>query len=113
METEGVLDPDNERHIFCLHVVYQPIINDMLQKFSNAWLNHKMRTVSNKSPLQMFIMGMQQIQHENRTIANEYFENLSEVQRTTVKIIVSVYCARKAKMLIKSPCIIIYFAFVE
>ena len=79
METEGVLDPDNERHIFCLHAVYQPIINDMLQKFSNAWLHHKMRTVSNKSPLQVFIMGMQQIQHENRTIANEYFENLSEV----------------------------------
>lgn len=89
METEGVLDPDNERHIFCLHVVYQPIINDMLQKFANAWLNHKMRTVSNKSPLQLFIMGMQQIQHENRTIANEYFENLSEVQ-CIIKLFLSV-----------------------
>lgn len=82
METDGLLDPENERHIFCLHVVYQPVINDMLDKFSNAWLNHKIRTVSNKTPLQLFIMGMQQIQHENRTIANEYFENLSEVQLT-------------------------------
>jgi hypothetical protein len=81
MESDDILDPDNEHHIFCLHVVYKPVINDMLTKFSNAWVNHKMRTTSNKSPLQLYIMGMQQIQHENGTIANEYFENLSEVSK--------------------------------
>lgn len=79
MESDGILDPDNEHHIFCLHAVYKPIINDMLTNFANAWINHKMRTTSNKSPLQIFIMGMHQSQHENDTIANQYFENLSEV----------------------------------
>lgn len=76
MESDGILDPDNEHNIFCLHVVFQPVINDMLSKFSSAWINHKMRTTSNKSPLQLYIMGMQQVQHENGTIANEYFENV-------------------------------------
>ena len=45
---------------FCLHVVFQPVINHMLSKFSSTWINHKMRTTSNKSPLQLYIMGMQQ-----------------------------------------------------
>ena len=57
----------------------KPVVNDMLTKFTNASINHKMRTTSNKSPLQLYIMDMQQIQHENSTIANQYFKNLSEV----------------------------------
>ncbi len=80
MERQGLLDPDNEVHLFCLHAIYKPIINGMLEAFTNAWINHKMRTAANKSPLQQFIMGMQQIQHERGTIANQYFEQLSEVQ---------------------------------
>ena len=81
MESDGILDPDNEQNIFCLHVVFQPVINDMLSKFSSAWINHKMRTTSNKSPLQLYIMGMQQVQHEIGTIPNEYFENFSQVRK--------------------------------
>lgn len=89
METDGILDPDNERHVFCLHVVYKSVINNMLTKFANAWIHHKMRTASNKSPLQQFIMGMQQIQHENGTIANQYFESLSEVSYSCCYSLVS------------------------
>ncbi len=80
MERQGLLDPDNEVHLFCLHAIYKPIINGMLEAITNAWINHKMRTAANKSPLQQLIMGMQQIQHERGTIANQYFEQLSEVQ---------------------------------
>ena len=81
MESDGILDPDNEQNIFCLHVVFQPVTNDMLNKFSSTWINHKMRTTSNKSPLQLYMMGMQQLQHEIGTIANEYFENFSQVRK--------------------------------
>ena len=59
MKSEGLLDPDNELHMFCLHATYQPIISGMLETFTNAWINHKMQTAGNKSPLQQFIMGMQ------------------------------------------------------
>ena len=79
MEADDLLDRDNELHLFCLHAIYQPIISRKLETFTNAWLTHKMRTASNKSPLQQFIMGMQQIQQERGTIANQYFEQLSEV----------------------------------
>ena len=30
MESDDILDPDNEHHIFCLHVVYKPVISDIL-----------------------------------------------------------------------------------
>ena len=79
MESQGILDPDNEHHLFCLHDIYKLIINEMLEKFTDAWNNHKMRTASNKTPLQLFIMDMQQIQHKVGTIANQYFEQLSKV----------------------------------
>ena len=80
LESQMLLDPDNEVHLFCLHAVYKPIINEMLDRFTRSWINHKVRTASNKSPLQLFIMGMQQIQGELGVIANEYFESLSEVR---------------------------------
>ena len=79
MESDGVLDPDNDEHIFCLHVVYQPAINNMLVKFTQSWINHKIRTAGNKTPLQLFIMGMQQVGREHGTIPSEYFENLPQV----------------------------------
>ena len=68
-----------QRHLFCLHGIYKSVINERLQKFTDARNNHKMRTASNKMPLQLFIMGMQQIQQEVGTIVNQHFEQLSEV----------------------------------
>jgi hypothetical protein len=82
MELDGILDPDNEDHLFCL----QSAINNMLGKFSDSWVNHKLRTAGNKTPLQLFIMGMQQIGREDSVIPNEYFENLSEVREITACI---------------------------
>ena len=79
MESDAILDPDNDRDLFCLHAVYRPIINDMLRRFTESWINHKIRTAENKTPLQLFIMGMQQIEHEDGVVPNEYFQTLTEV----------------------------------
>ena len=81
LESDGLLDPDNDNHLFCLHFVYLPVINDILGKFARSWLNHKVRTAGNKTPLQLFIMGMQQIGGEQGTVASEYFESLGEVRK--------------------------------
>ena len=79
LEEERYLDFDNEDHLFCLHFVYKPLINQMLSNFTNSWLNHKVRTAGNRTPMQLFIMGMQQIANEDNSVASEYFENLDEV----------------------------------
>ncbi|XP_074652766.1 uncharacterized protein LOC141907096 [Tubulanus polymorphus] len=57
MKLIGILSPDNEVHIFSLHYIFLPRINNLLDKFSNMWNHHKMRTVGNKSPIQQFITG--------------------------------------------------------
>ena len=36
MESQCILDPENERHLFCLHYIYKSIINEMLEKFTAA-----------------------------------------------------------------------------
>ncbi len=80
LEGDGYLDPDNEDQLFCLHSVYLPLINDCLCKFTLSWNNHKIRTAGSKSPLQLFILGMQQIGGENGTVASEYFERLTQAR---------------------------------
>ena len=86
MESDGILDPDSDNDLFCLHAVYHPIINKMLERFSNSWVHHKIRTAENKSPLQLFIMGMQQIGREGGMVPTEYFEVLSEVRRAQTQL---------------------------
>ena len=80
-----IVDPDNDNHLlFCLYFVYLPIINDIMGKFARSWLNHKIRTTGNKTPLQLFIMGMQQIGGEHGIVASEYFESLGEVRKCMI-----------------------------
>lgn len=83
MKSDGVLDPDSNNDLFCLHAVYQPVINQMLERFTNSWINHKIRTAANKTPLQLFIMGMQQVESEDGVVPNGHFENLTEVRTCT------------------------------
>jgi hypothetical protein len=73
MEAIGVLDPDNEAHLFCLHFVYIPRINDHLEQWKGAWINHSIRTADNLSPLQLWMEGMFRVQ------AYEDISNVDEV----------------------------------
>ena len=40
LEQCGVLDPESERHLYCLHFVYLPLINTALRELTSAWNNH-------------------------------------------------------------------------
>ena len=54
MESIDILDPDNEVHLYALHFVYLQRINNCLTLFQEHWNHHPMRTIQNKSPLQMW-----------------------------------------------------------
>ena len=92
LESDGLSDPDNDHHLFCLRFVYLPVINDILRKFARSWLNHKVRTAGNKTPVQLFIMGMQKV-GEHGTVASEYFESLGGVSKY---IIIMTNCSEMA-----------------
>lgn len=80
LESNRLLDPDNEDHIYCLLLVYKLSINNSLNAFVKSWNNHKIRTARNKTPLQLFIMGMQEVHENQGTVASEYFEDLEGVR---------------------------------
>lgn len=57
LESEDLLDPDNDVHLWCLHHVYLPIVNNNIN-WKNAWIHHPIRTARNLSPLQLWISGI-------------------------------------------------------
>ena len=54
MEEEGILDPDNEVDIYCLHQALTGRINNRLAGFTQSWNNHPLRSEANSTPLQLF-----------------------------------------------------------
>ena len=57
LETCGVLDPSNELHLFVLHFIYQPRIQQSLNSFRQAYINHPLSSCANRSPAQLFFAG--------------------------------------------------------
>eukprot|EP00794_Sanderia_malayensis_P016136 gene16136-17762_t len=58
MEHENILDPMNERELFCLHYVFLPRINKSLDEFIAQMNNRPVSTEKNLSPRQMWEQGM-------------------------------------------------------
>ena len=56
LEDEEMLDPLNEVHLYCLHLIYLPRINQALGEFMRQYNNHPTRTAGNSSPLQLFLL---------------------------------------------------------
>ena len=77
MEDNGIFSIDNESHIFCLHYIYIPRINESLQQFLHAWNNHPMSSEANLTPTQLWITGLAKYR-------NQPIEELSEVSPFTV-----------------------------
>ena len=57
MEEEGLLDCENEVHLYCLHYVFLSRINKSLEVFKEAWNQHPLSTEGNLSPCQLWISG--------------------------------------------------------
>ncbi len=58
MEDHGILDPDDELDLWCLHFVFVKKINDALSRWIEGWIRHPLRTEHNHSPLQLWISGL-------------------------------------------------------
>lgn len=58
MESNCILNVDDEVHMFCLHYVYLPWINISINTFMNAWNNHPLSSEGNLSPYQLWIAGL-------------------------------------------------------
>ena len=77
MEDLGVLDPCNEVHIFSLHYVYLPRIDQRLDLFTSGHNNGPISTERNCTPLQLWVRGLLRIQQSNHRVAEELRERVS------------------------------------
>ena len=57
LEESGDLDVSDNVDLFSLHYVFLPRINQHLRIFASCWNDHPIRTVRNKTPNQLWIMG--------------------------------------------------------
>ena len=57
MEQQGMLNPENECDMFCLHYIFLPRINAALKDFQSAWNLHPLSTEQNRSPMQLYTSG--------------------------------------------------------
>lgn len=65
MEPQGILQPDDEMHLFALHFVYLPRINAALEEFVAQWNNHSIRTTGSFSPRQLYVNGILDVHNCN------------------------------------------------
>lgn len=58
LEDVGLLNPDDLIDLYALHIVFIPLIQSCLDTFREAWCNHPLRTANNRTPNQLWILGM-------------------------------------------------------
>lgn len=80
LESNGAFNPDDEMHLFCLHVVYMPLINSALQELTEQWNNHPLSSETNYSPRQLWVQGMLELRNSNLTAVTDVVNNEPEIE---------------------------------
>ena len=58
LEDTGLLMLNNATHLFCLHFVFTPRINQHLEMFRSGYDNHPLSSESNMTPIQLWMHGL-------------------------------------------------------
>ena len=58
MKDVGILDANDEIDLYTLHYIFLPIIQKQLDLFKQAWACRPLRTEKNRSPQQLWILGL-------------------------------------------------------
>ncbi len=59
LEDIGIFNIEDEIDLMSLHFVFLPIIQKQLDIFKQAWAHHSLRTEGNRTPQQLWILGLQ------------------------------------------------------
>ena len=78
LEHHDLLNPIDDVHIFSLHYIFIPRINQALQQFLAAWNFHGVRTEHGQTPNQLFTAGSLLLRNSGLT-AMDYFDMVPDV----------------------------------
>lgn len=79
LEDNGVLEPSNPLHLFSLHYVYDPRINRHIEKWRQGFVRHRIRTAGNRSPMQLYILGLLNLRSSQHMAVRNVYEPTSQV----------------------------------
>ena len=65
LEDAGILNPDDETDLYCLHFLFMPLIQNQFDCFRQAWAVHPLRTERSKTPQQLWMLGLRATWFEN------------------------------------------------
>lgn len=74
LEDCGLLNPCSELHLLALHYVFLPRIQDSLDHFRQAYIQHPISSASNQTPGQLWAAGLIRGIEENRRWADELYQ---------------------------------------
>ena len=79
LEECRVLDPSIPLHLYALHYVFIPRINKHLDTWKAGFIRHHIRTAGNRSPMQIYILGLLGMRGSQARIATEVYRSSDEV----------------------------------
>ena len=84
MEDGGILNPNSEADLFALQFVFLPEIQQQLDIFTDGWNHHRMRTAHNRTPTQLWILGLTDYssEHSSDPAVSGVFEHQVTVRFT-------------------------------
>ena len=68
-----MLDQSDELHLFALHYVFLPRINNLLSRWSDAYNRHPLATEHNSSPRQLWVESMLHLQNSDHAAPEGVF----------------------------------------
>ena len=71
MEGNNFLDSLNDLHLYVLHLIFLPSINNALRELLEDWNNHPLISEHNFSPYQLWRLGLNSYQISNSQELNE------------------------------------------
>ena len=77
LESQQLLDPLNEIHLYALRYVYIPRIGHALDIFREGWNHHSIRTENNLTPHQLYVRGTLSM-HSSGLSALDFLDEVDE-----------------------------------
>ena len=84
LEQQNVFIPDNELHLFALHLVYLPLINYALNSFVEQWNSHPVTSASYYTPTQLWLRGMISCRNTSYSAVTNVLTNSQDFQNLGV-----------------------------
>ena len=74
MEATGILDAKSDTDLYCLHLVFMPLLSASVEEFQRSWNAHKHRGLKHKRPEWVFNEGLSRLSRIAKALGHHYTE---------------------------------------